>query len=121
MAAAAPGNLERDVLEVTRGHHLLGQTPSEKTLKALAAAQRQVEAKQARRLARQMARKTTKAPQEDVAMEAEQAEVSLVDAIGSAMVTDAVVEAPIKQKIRVKATRKSALVPAASSRDMDLS
>jgi large subunit ribosomal protein L24e len=121
MLAAAPQNLERDVLEVTRGHHLLGVIPSETTQKALAAAQRLLEAKEARKKARQTrVRKTAAQAEADVDMDAEEQEdVSLVDAIGSALV-EPVEEQREKIKVKTK-VRRSALVPAGASRDMDLS
>jgi len=125
MAANAPASLIRDTLEVTRGHHLLGQKPSETTLKALKAAENRVAAKEARRQARIKANRSKAADavmEHDEAMEdvtnhgmAEQS-ISLAETIESAVIS------PQKEKIKVKvkARTRSSLIPAGSS-GMDMS
>lgn len=131
MAAAEPASLARDVLEVSRGHHLLGQRPTDQTTKALAAAERRLAAKEARRQARIKANRSEAA---QVAFEEQQAQeqdqtagdVSLLDAVGDAMAVDtetaaAAAAQPDKIKVKVKANNKkkrSNLVPSASAMDM---
>lgn len=117
---AAP-SLARDALEVSRGHHLLGQKPTEQTLKALAAAEKRLAAKEARRQARIKANRSKAA---DAAMEEDEAmdagEVSLADAVAQANVTEPETREKIKVKVKSKPSRRSALVPSGSG-GMDMS
>lgn len=133
MAAAEPASLARDVLEVSRGHHLLGQRPTDQTSKALAAAERKLAAKEARRQARIKANRSEAAQkafeeqgqgQED--QEMEEGNVSLLDAVGDAMTVDpeaVAVAQPEKIKVKTKMGKKkrSNLVPSAQSMSMDMS
>jgi len=103
MSAANPESLERDALEVTRSAHLLGAEPSEATKKAIATAERILEARAERKRARQQRTAAVK-PMEGVE-----------SAVDRAM---AVASAPAaREKIRTSkikvAQRQSALQPAA--------
>ena len=115
---AAP-SLARDTLEVSRGHHLLGQKPTEQTLKALAAAEKRLAAKEARRQARIKANRSKAA---DAAMEEDEAmgEVSLADAVAQAVVAEPDQREKIKVKVKSKPSKRSALVPSGSG-GMDMS
>jgi hypothetical protein len=123
MSTAAPASLERDALEVARSAHLLGQTPSAETQKAIEAAARRLKVREARKLARQTKHLHRNAATADVEMadaDAEQAEPSLVNAVAAALATPP--ETIEREKIKVKSrARKSALVPAgAGGMSMDM-
>lgn len=132
MAAAEPASLARDVLEVSRGHHLLGQRPTDQTTKALAAAEKRLAAKEARRAARIKANRSEAAQvaleqqqDQDQSMATEDGEgVSLLDAVGDAMAVDQSSATPAKDKIKVKARtgkKKSSNLVATGGQSMDMS
>jgi len=130
MNADAAPSLARDTLEVARGHHLLGQKPTEQTLKALAAAEKRLAAKEARRQARIKANRSKAADAamgDDEAMaEAagapeEQMEISLADAVGQAMAVDAMPEQREKIKVKVKNSKSKRTSALVSGSSMDMS
>ncbi|KAH8928344.1 hypothetical protein BT69DRAFT_1237133 [Atractiella rhizophila] len=120
MSAANPVSLYSDALEVARGHHVLGVSPSEKTLKAIAAA----EARIAERKAEKEARTQSRTKSKDVVMDLKPevvvtAETSLSQAITDALKVseDTIVE---KKKVKVKASnkkkvKKTALLPSSGA------
>lgn len=122
MSTSAPASLERDALEVSRGAHLLGQTPSASTQRAIEAAAKRIKIREARKLARANKR-TSAVPKEDVEMVEDEGEPSLVNAVAAALAQPIAAKEDTREKIKVKSkVRKSALVPAgANAMSMDMS
>ncbi|KAM0787008.1 hypothetical protein ACM66B_006276 [Microbotryomycetes sp. NB124-2] len=140
MAAAKPKSLATDSLEVTRSSHLLSVVgePSQETSKALQASAKLLKQRQEAKLARQ-AQNRVKSKVEFAGAqgldeqemseddeEEQEAEMSVLDALKEADMGDMDVETPnqepelVKQKVKVKAKKESALRRSATGRSMGM-
>ncbi|POW11897.1 hypothetical protein PSTT_04974 [Puccinia striiformis] len=117
-------------VEVVKDRHVLGLKDDELTAKAVEAAESRLSVITAREEEKKASRRPKKAQTEDLEMDAvvEEAGESAVDAtqaISKALVSAALAtrsqpeQAKMKMKVKNKATRKSALVPANQSMDLD--
>jgi large subunit ribosomal protein L24e len=130
MAAAAPVVRKSMAVEVVKDRHVLGLKDDELTQKAVEAAESRLAVINAREEEKKASRKTKKTHTEDLEMDAVveetgESNVDLTQAISKALVSTALAtrsepeKTKTKIKIKNKVTRKSALVPANQSMDLD--
>ncbi|EFP83418.1 ribosome biogenesis protein RLP24 [Puccinia graminis f. sp. tritici CRL 75-36-700-3] len=130
MAAAAPVVRKSMAVEVVKDRHVLGLKDDELTQKAVEAAESRLAVINAREEEKKASRKTKKTHTEDLEMDAVveetgESNVDLTQAISKALVSTALAtrsepeKTKMKMKIKNKVTRKSALVPANQSMDLD--